>query len=103
MQKITDFTCEKAEYDGLFSYKHNTVLGKSVWSKIFKADVAKSVKFTEQFSNGEDANYMIRILTQDVKVGVVNCNLYYYYTRHDSCVTSEFSKNKFSITLSFDD
>ena len=78
-------------------------MGKSVWSKIFRADVAKSVRFDERFCNGEDANYVIRILTQGIKTGVVGYNLYYYYTREDSFVTSEFTKSKFSITLSFDD
>lgn len=103
MHDISSYRCEKTDHEGLFSYKYGSVLGKSVWSKIFKTDVAKSVRFNENFSNGEDANYMIRILTQGVEVGVVGCNLYYYYTREDSCVTSRFTKSKFSITLSFDD
>ena len=103
MSQITNYRCEETDHEGLFSYKYESVLGKSVWGKIFKNDVAKSVNFIEKISNGEDANYFIRILCKDATVGVIDRNLYYYYSRENSCVTSEFTQSKFSITLSFDD
>lgn len=103
MSEITDYRCVETDHNGLFSYKYGSVLGKSVWGKIFKADIAKTLKFIEFFSVGEDANYIIKFLCEDVSVGVVAEKLYYYYTRENSCVTSEFTESKFSITLSFDD
>ncbi len=103
MSEIVNHKCEETDHSGLFSYKYGSVLGKSVWSKIFRNDVAKSVKFVEEFSSGEDANYIVKILCKDANVGVVDKKLYYYFTRENSCVTSDFNLNKFSITLSFDD
>ena len=103
MEKITDYSCAEADHEDLFSYKYGSVLGKSVWSKIFKKEVAQSVCFVEKFSNGEDANYIIKILSQGSKIGVIDNRLYYYYHRENSYVTSEFTESKFSITLSFDD
>lgn len=103
MPEIDDYSCEEASHKDLFSYKYGSVLGKSVWSKIMDADVAKSVKFVESYSNGEDANYIIKILDSGIKVGVINKNLYYYYERENSCVMTRFTEKKFSITLSFDD
>ncbi len=103
MSEIVNYKCEETDHNGLFSYKYGSALGKSVWSKIFRNDVAKSVKFVENFSNGEDANYIVKILCKDANVGVVDKNLYYYFTRENSSVTSEFTQSKFSITLSFDD
>ena len=103
MTEIVDYNCEEADHKGLFSYKYGSVLGKSVWSKIFRNETAKSVHFMEEFCNGEDANYIVKILSQGATVGVVDKNLYYYFTREDSFVTSDFTQEKFTITLSFDD
>lgn len=103
MEEITEYKCEKINHEDLFSYKYGSVLGKSVWSKIFRNDVAKSVRFKEEFSNGEDANYIVRILANGATIGIVDKNLYYYFQRENSYVTSDFTESKFSITLSFDD
>ncbi len=100
---VSDFSIVKSDSKGLFSYQYGSVLGKSVWSKIIKADLAKSVKFNSEFINGEDANYMVRLLVSGAESAVINKPLYYYFTRENSCVTSRFNKKKFSITLSFDD
>ncbi len=100
---VSDFSCIDTDSVGLFSYRFGSVLGKSVWSKIFRADLAKSVRFNSDFVNGEDANYMVRVLITGARAAVVDKPLYYYFTRENSCVTSTFNKKKFSITHSFDD
>ncbi len=103
MESYSGCSCCLTDNEGLFSYRFGSVLGKSVWSKIFKSNLAKSVRFNTDFINGEDANYMVRLLINNPKVAVIDKHLYYYFTRENSCVTSSFNKNKFSITLSFDD
>lgn len=103
MSEITDYRCVETDHNGLFSYKYGSVLGKSVWGKIFKADVAKSVCYIEKFSGGEDTNYLIKILTQGARVGIVEEKLYYYYCRENSSSNSSFTEKDFSLTLSFDE
>lgn len=103
MDYIGKYSVVSSDDKDLFSYKFGSVIGKSVWSKIYKADVARKVSFKTMYTNGEDANYFVRVLLLDVNVGVIDKKLYYYYTRENSCVTSKFSKSKFTVTLSFDD
>ena len=103
MSEIVNHKCEETDHNGLFSYKYGSVLGKSVWAKIFKADVAKSVCYIEKFSGGEDTNYLIKILTQGARVGIVEEKLYYYYCRENSSSNSSFNEKDFSLSLSFEE
>lgn len=103
MIETDTYSCQETDHEGLFSYRYGSVLGKSVWGKIFKVDVAKSVRFIEEYSGGEDTNYFVKILTQGVRIGVVDKKLYYYYCRANSSSNSNFNEKDFSLTLSFDE
>lgn len=103
MDEINEYSCQETDHKGLFSYRYGSVLGKSACNKLYKSDVAKSVRFIEDYAAGEDANYVIKILTQGVCVGVVDKTFYYYYTRENSNSNSSFTEKDFSLTLSFDE
>lgn len=103
MSEVDSYFCQETDHKGLFSYRYGSVLGKSACNKLFKSDIAKSVSFIEDYASGEDANYVIKILDQGVRVGVVDKTFYYYYTRENSNSNSSFNKTDFSLTLSFDE
>lgn len=103
MLPISEYECRISAHNDLFQTVNGNVIGKSSCAKLFRTDIARKVSFPVGISNGEDANFIIKLLAGGMKTAIVDKVLYYYYTREDSCVTSGFSKNKFSITLSFDD
>ncbi len=111
--KITDYFSEKMPYielpkpertshEALFTEKYNSVAGKSAWAKLYKMSIARLEKFPIGITNGEDGYYFILLLNHNPKVFSVDCQLYYYYTRPNSTVTSCFSIKRFTMTYSFD-
>lgn len=103
MSEINDYSCNETDHKRIFLTKDGSVLGKAVWGKIFRTDVAKSVRFIEAYSGGEDANYIVKILDQGVRVGLVDKKLYYYYFRQSSSSNVNFTEKNFSLTLAFDE
>lgn len=103
MNDILDFSCVEAAHEDLFREVNGNVIGKSSCAKLFKRNVALNARFPIGIANGEDANFIIRLLDTGIKTCIADVVLYYYYTRENSSVTSEFTESKFSITLSFDD
>lgn len=103
MTEITDFSCTEASHEDLFKEVNGNVIGKSSCAKLFRKEAALKARFPVGISNGEDANYIIRLLVAGIKTCITDQVLYYYYTRENSSVTSGFTESKFSITLSFDD
>lgn len=103
MKEITDYSCVEASHEDLFKEVNGNVIGKSSCAKLFRKEAALKARFPVGIANGEDANYIIRLLADGIKPCIVNQILYYYYTRENSSVTSGFTESKFSITLSFDD
>ena len=102
-EKITKADCKKVDYPEMFVEKYGSMVGKSSCAKLIKADLAKTEHFPVGISNGEDGYYIILLLNHSLSVYVADCQLYYYYTRENSAVTSSFSFTSFSITYSFDD
>lgn len=102
-KQIENFEYHKADFNELFTEKFGSVIGKSSCAKLIKTDFAKKEKFPIGISNGEDGYYVIMLLNRCPSVYVVNQQLYYYYTRENSAVTSAFTLTNFSITYSFDD
>lgn len=102
-KQIKNFEYHKADFNELFTEKFGSVIGKSSCAKLIKSDFAKKEKFPIGISNGEDGFYVIMLLNRCPSVYVVNQQLYYYYTRENSAVTSAFTLTNFSITYSFDD
>ncbi len=103
MAEIAEYNFFKASHEDLFKEVNGNVIGKSSCAKLFRTEFARKASFPVGITNGEDANYIIRLLSQGMKSAIVDATLYYYYTRENSCVTAEFTESKFSITLSFDD
>ncbi len=103
MQEITDCNCVEASHEDLFKEVNGNVIGKSSCAKLFKKEAALKARFPVGIANGEDANYIIRLLAAGIKSCIADLTLYYYYTRENSSVTSGFTESKFSITVSFDD
>lgn len=103
MKEIVNYNCTDASHEDLFREVNGNVIGKSSCAKLFRKDFALKARFPVGIANGEDANYIIRLLANGAEVCIVDLILYYYYSRENSCVTSEFTQSKFSITLSFDD
>ncbi|MBP3441896.1 MAG: glycosyltransferase family 2 protein [Clostridia bacterium] len=103
MPLIESYDCHDASHEELFKTVNGNVIGKSSCAKLFKREDALKARFPVGIANGEDANYIIRLLATGMKTAIVDLTLYYYYTRENSSVTSGFSESKFSITLSFDD
>ena len=103
MKPISDYVCDVVTFEDLFKTVNGNVIGKSSCAKLIKTEVAQSAQFPVGITNGEDANYVVKLLATGVKTAIVNQTLYYYYTRDNSCVTSKFNKRKFSITYSFED
>ncbi len=103
MQPITDYNVHEATHRDLFRPVNNNVIGKSSCAKLIRREIALKAQFPRNITNGEDANYVIHLLSENVSFNVIDKVLYYYYTRENSCVTSKFSKSKFTVTLSFDD
>lgn len=103
MSPIESYDCHEATHEELFRTVNGNVIGKSSCAKIFRREDALKARFPVGIANGEDANYIVRLLSTGIKTAIVDLTLYYYYTRENSCVTSDFTESKFSITLSFDD
>lgn len=103
MNVIEKYTCHEASHEDLFKEVNGNVIGKSSCAKLFRKEAALKVRFPVGIANGEDANYIIRLLATGIRTCIVDLILYYYYSRENSSVTSEFTQSKFSITLSFDD
>lgn len=103
MKLISDYKCKVVDHSTLFENVNGNVIGKSSCAKLFRTAFAKKNSFPEGISNGEDTNYIVKLLACGMTTAIVDCTLYYYYTRPDSSVTAVFTKSKFSTTLSFDD
>jgi glycosyltransferase involved in cell wall biosynthesis len=101
-EHIEDYKLSVAKYEDLFVEKYGCIIGKSSWAKLFKYELAIKEKFPIGISNGEDGYYILLLLDDGPKVAIVDLQLYYYYFRENSAVTSDFTFKKFSITYSFD-
>lgn len=102
MQPITGYEAHDATVEELFDNSTNRCMGKSVWGKIFKAEVARQSSFPVGISNGEDAYYIITLLDKGIKMRCIGAELYYYLNRPNSTVTSRFTMKRFTMTYSFD-
>lgn len=102
-KEIGDYEYHRADLPEIFKEKYGSVIGKSSCAKLIKKDFAKREKFPVGISNGEDGYYIILLLNNNPKVYIIDCQLYYYYTRVNSAVTSFFTLDNYSITYSFDD
>ena len=102
MIPIESVISESSSHEALFTEKYNSVAGKSACAKLYKTDVARLERFPVGITNGEDGYYFILLLNHNPKVFSIDCQLYYYYTRPNSTVTSSFTLKRFTMTYSFD-
>ncbi len=102
MTPVESTTPERSSHEDLFTERYNSVAGKSACAKIYKTDIARLEKFPIGITNGEDGYYFVLILNHNPKVFLIDCRLYYYFSRPNSTVTSSFSLKRFTMTYSFD-
>lgn len=93
---------ECSSHEMLFTEKYNSISGKSACSKLYKTGIARLERFPVGITNGEDGYYFILLLNHNPKIVSIDCQLYYYYTRPNSTVTSRFTMKRFTMTYSFD-
>ena len=100
--QIGEYEFHIADDEGIFTEKYNSVIGKSSCAKLIKSDCARQESFPVGIANGEDGYYIILLLSHNPKVVIADLQLYFYYTRENSAVTSLFTMKNYSITYSFD-
>lgn len=97
MQPVSEYKTREITVEELFDNRKNRSMGKSVWGKIFKTEIARRSRFPVGISNGEDAYYIITLVENGVTLRCIDAGLYYYFNRPNSTVTS-----RFTMTYSFD-
>ena len=102
MQPVSEYKTREITVEELFDNRKNRSMGKSVWGKIFKTEIARRSRFPVGISNGEDAYYIITLLDKGIAVRCIDAELYYYLNRQNSTVTSRFTMKRFTMTYSFD-
>ena len=102
MQPVSEYKTREITVEELFDNRKNRSMGKSVWGKIFKTEIARRSRFPVGISNGEDAYYIITLVENGVTLRCIDAGLYYYFNRPNSTVTSRFTINRFTTTYSFD-
>ena len=102
MQPVSENKTREITVEELFDNRKNRSMGKSVWGKIFKTEIARRSRFPVGISNGEDAYYIITLLDKGIAVRCIDAELYYYLNRQNSTVTSRFTMKRFTMTYSFD-
>lgn len=75
-----DFTYPDYEY--LFNSSDR--IGRCVWGKLIKSDVAKKCEFPLNLKLGEDLYYMVKVLESNLKISLINEELWFYYSNPDS-------------------
>ena len=60
----------------------------SVWSKIYKSDLAKSLRFNPEYTIGEDLRYNFEALVKSKKTLLLPCPKYHYLQRSGSACNS---------------
>lgn len=68
----------------------NKVAICAIGGKMIARSAIKSVRFVENLSHGEDKLFLYRLLVNGANVSVLGCN-WYYYRRHEDCVSKNFS------------
>ena len=90
MSEINSYECLKIDENALFEIGSD----RAVWNKIFRKETVSNVRFLNGFTNGEDFNYMLRLLYEcGSNPGYrIDCLLYYYYIRDNSASYNDFSQ-----------
>lgn len=101
-EPINDYSCVKVTDETLFSGTGSEVRGKSSCAKIFRREFSLLSDFPVGISRGEDGYYIIKLLCNDAEIFVVDCSLYYYYSRDNSVSHSSVGYKNIDIVYSFD-
>lgn len=65
----------------------------TVWGKIFKRQIIDKIRFNEEYKIGEDLDFVVKVLSQNVMV-YINTSLidYYYNIREDSVTKDKYNE-----------
>lgn len=62
-----------------------------VWNKIFRAETAKRIRFSEEFRIAEDELFIYEFIKKSQKIQYISYAGYYYYINPDSVMSKAFS------------
>ena len=79
------------------------MIGKCVWGKLYRAEVARAERFPVGVCDGEDMNYIGKLLSHHPRIGMLDVPLYYYYEREDSATRSSFSMKTYTCVETFNE
>lgn len=104
MQNISDYNFSGIDYPQMFTAGRfeQDPIGTRIWGKLYKREIAASVKFPLEIYIAEDVFYMIKLLDKNAKVTLVTSELYYYYKRNNSTVRSKYDLKFLTHVKAFD-
>ncbi len=104
MQKISEYNFSEIDYSQMFTAGRfeQDPIGTRIWGKLYKRNIAASVKFPLEIYIAEDVFYIIKLLDKNAKVTLVTSELYYYYKRDNSTVRSAYNLKYLTHIKAFD-
>lgn len=89
--KTIDHTPKSYYLDNNSALKYmNKVAVCAIGGKMIARSAIKSIRFVENLSHCEDKLFIYRLLVNGADVTVLGCN-WYFYRRHEDCVSKNFS------------
>ncbi len=89
---IAEFSKEEA----LYRFQLNNYIGVTVWNKIFKRDIVKSIKF-EKYKRLDDARFVCKAILNSEKIAFGSDIKYIYEIRNNSITRSGFNTGTYDI------
>lgn len=97
---IEKYSFSSPDFEYLFNSSDR--IGRCVWGKLIKSEIAKNYKFPLDLKLGEDSYYMITILKDDVKVALIPEKLWYYYSNSVSLTHDVSPQTEMEMLRGFD-
>ncbi len=91
--EAVDSAVTSLDVDGLWDEVFGQ-LNNAVWNKLYRAELARDVRFPTELRHGEDLIFNLAYLTKCQSGKKISTKFYNYLKRKDSVTTSKFSKTK---------
>lgn len=90
MEKINSPAYLPSSVKTFYTDGRDSLYFRVIWSKIYRAEILKSVRFNTSFAFGEDTLYILSLLAgKEYRIGFLNEPLYYYFQRESSAVHND--------------
>lgn len=109
--KTTNKTNEETSFINSYSYSYpdfdflfngTDQLGRCVWGKLIKSELALKYKFPVGLNFGEDTYYMVSMLKNNLKIVLINESLWFYYSNPTSLSHGVSIESEIQMLSSFD-